>query len=164
MLAAIRPDSWNYALFLHVLGAMILVGALVTAGTVQVLGMGRGPAAALHAYARLAFRTLLFVGVPAWFVMRIGAEWIYSKEKCADVRQRAGAGSASATSRRSRRGRSSSFRSYLAGLRRSAAGYGPTVADDARQVGGRARARRARRLPRRPLGDDREARLGTVTP
>ncbi len=22
MLAAIRPDSWNYALFLHVLGAM----------------------------------------------------------------------------------------------------------------------------------------------
>ena len=38
------------------------------------------------AYARLAFRTLLFVGVPAWFVMRIGAEWIYtSKEKWADV-------------------------------------------------------------------------------
>ena len=28
MLAAIRPDSWNYALFVHVLGAMILVGAL----------------------------------------------------------------------------------------------------------------------------------------
>jgi len=26
-LAAIRPDSWNYVLFLHVLGAMLLVGA-----------------------------------------------------------------------------------------------------------------------------------------
>ena len=71
MLAAIRPDSWNYALFVHVLGAMILVGALVTAGTAQVLSWRPGGDAA--AYARLAFRTLLFVGVPAWFVMRIGA-------------------------------------------------------------------------------------------
>ena len=83
MLAAIRPDSWNYALFLHVLGATVLVGALVTAGTAQVLSWRPGGDAA--AYARLAFRTLLFVGVPAWFVMRIGAEWIYSKEKWADV-------------------------------------------------------------------------------
>ena len=32
MLAAIRPDSWNYPLFIHVLGAMVLVGALVTSG------------------------------------------------------------------------------------------------------------------------------------
>ena len=37
------------------------------------------------AYARLAFRTLLFVGIPAYVAMRIGAEWIYSKEGWADV-------------------------------------------------------------------------------
>jgi hypothetical protein len=36
-------------------------------------------------FARLSFRTLLFIGVPAWFAMRIGAEWIYSKEGWADV-------------------------------------------------------------------------------
>jgi hypothetical protein len=32
-LAVIRPDSWNFPLFLHVLGAMILVGATLTAGS-----------------------------------------------------------------------------------------------------------------------------------
>ena len=29
MLASIRPDSWNLPLFVHVLGAMILVGGLL---------------------------------------------------------------------------------------------------------------------------------------
>ena len=80
MLAAIRPDSWNYALFLHVLGAMVLVGALVTAVTAQLLGWKRSVAGESLTYARLSFRTLLIVGIPAWFAMRIGAEWIYSKE------------------------------------------------------------------------------------
>ena len=77
MLAAIRPDSWNYALFLHVLGAAVLVGALVTAGTALVLSWRENRDAA---FTRFAFRTLLFVAVPAWFAMRIGAEWIRSKE------------------------------------------------------------------------------------
>jgi hypothetical protein len=85
MLAAIRPDSWNYALFLHVLGAAVLVGALVTAGTAQVLGWARDASGGTAMFARLSFRTLLFVAVPAWFAMRIGAEWIYSKEKWADA-------------------------------------------------------------------------------
>jgi putative copper export protein len=80
MLAAIRPDSWNYALFLHVLGAAVLVGALVTAGTAQVLGWARDASGGTAMFARLSFRTLLFVAVPAWFAMRIGAEWIYSNE------------------------------------------------------------------------------------
>jgi len=83
VLAAIRPDSWNYALFLHVLGAMLLVGALVAAGTALILSWKRREDS--PAFSRLAFKTLLFVGVPAWFAMRIGAEWIYSKENWADV-------------------------------------------------------------------------------
>jgi len=83
VLAAIRPDSWNYALFMHVLGAMVLVGALVTAGTAQVLSWK--PEGNALAYSRLSFRTLLIVGIPAYFVMRIGAEWIYAKEHWADA-------------------------------------------------------------------------------
>jgi hypothetical protein len=83
VLAAIRPDSWNYALFVHLLGAMVLVGALVTAGTAQVLSWK--PEGNAAAYSRLSFRTLLIVGIPAYFVMRIGAEWIYAKEHWADV-------------------------------------------------------------------------------
>ena len=30
-LAAIRPDSWNFPLLLHILGAAVLVGAVLTA-------------------------------------------------------------------------------------------------------------------------------------
>ena len=30
VLALIRPDSWEFPLFLHVLGAMVLVGGLLT--------------------------------------------------------------------------------------------------------------------------------------
>jgi hypothetical protein len=85
MLAAIRPDSWNYALFLHVLGAMVLVGALVTAVTAQLLGWRQAAPGDSLTYARVSFKTLLLVGIPAWFAMRIGAEWIYSKEGWADV-------------------------------------------------------------------------------
>src|SRR4029453_15998301 len=85
MLAVIRPDSWNYPLFLHVLGAMILVGALVTAVTAQVLSWKRGGGADAAAYARLAFRTLLFVGIPASAALRLGARRIYSKDHWGDV-------------------------------------------------------------------------------
>jgi phosphoglycerol transferase MdoB-like AlkP superfamily enzyme len=80
VLAAIRPDDWNLPLLVHVLGAMVLVGALVTAVVAQLLGWRRQESAAATTYARLAFRTLLLVALPAWFVMRVGAEWIYSKE------------------------------------------------------------------------------------
>ena len=76
ILAAIRPDEWNFPLLMHVFGAMILVGGLVTAVSALLLGW-RGDAAW---YSRLGFRALLLIALPAWFVMRIGAQWIYSKE------------------------------------------------------------------------------------
>jgi hypothetical protein len=34
---------------------------------------------------RLGYRALLAVALPGWIVMRIGAEWIYSKEGWDDV-------------------------------------------------------------------------------
>ena len=78
LLADIRPDSWNLPLFLHVLGAMVLFGAVAAAvGTLLLTPGGGGDPAGLR---RFAFRTLLFVGLPAYIVMRIGAEWIYEKE------------------------------------------------------------------------------------
>lgn len=83
MLAAIRPDSWNFPLLLHVLGASVLVGGLVVAMAAQVLGWRRSDDAA--AFGRLAFRALLFVAFPAWWVMRIGGQWIYSKEGLDEV-------------------------------------------------------------------------------
>jgi hypothetical protein len=76
-LAAIRPDSWNFPLLLHILGAAVLVGAVLTA-VVTTLTAER--TAQPDVMRRIAFRSLWMVGVPAYVVMRIGAEWIYSKE------------------------------------------------------------------------------------
>ena len=75
LLASIRPDSWNFPLLVHVLGAMVMVGA-VTAAVVAQLTPG-GDSATLR---RFSFRALLVVAIPAWFVTTIGSEWIHSKE------------------------------------------------------------------------------------
>lgn len=77
MLAAIRPDSWNAALFLHVLGGMVLVGPL-GAGAVALLASSRHEHGAR--LRRFAFRSLLFAGLPAYIAMFVSGEWITSKE------------------------------------------------------------------------------------
>jgi hypothetical protein len=76
ILAAIRPDDWDFPLLVHVFGAMILVGALVAATTALLLGWRRDSLW----YSRLGFWALLAVALPAWIVNRIGAGWIESKE------------------------------------------------------------------------------------
>ena len=76
VLAAIRPDSVNFPLLVHVLGATVLVGGLATALIAQALAWRREePGAA--AFTRLSFRALLLAALPGYIVMRIGAEWIY---------------------------------------------------------------------------------------
>jgi uncharacterized membrane protein len=85
MLAAIRPDDWNFPLLLHVLGASLLLGALIAAVTAQLLAWRRRAPADVLPYARVSFRILLFVAIPAWFLMRLAAEWIADKEGWNDV-------------------------------------------------------------------------------
>ena len=80
VLALIRPDDWNFPMLVHVLGAALLVGGVLTGAVALLLGWRRQPNADATAYARTAFRSLLFVAFPAWWIMRIGAEWIYSRE------------------------------------------------------------------------------------
>jgi hypothetical protein len=77
MIAAIRPDSWNLPLFLHVLGAMLLFGATLSATILSVVGWRRSTTPVL---ARATFLTLLAAAIPSWVLMRGGAAWIYSKE------------------------------------------------------------------------------------
>jgi hypothetical protein len=79
VLAAVRPDSWNYPLFLHVLGAMILVGGLLSGAS--ALAFARGDARLL----RLGYWVLLAVSLPGWVLMRVGAQWIYTKEGWDDL-------------------------------------------------------------------------------
>jgi len=74
VLAAIRPDDWNLPLFVHILGAMLLVGALaLVAGALASRDL------------RLGFRSLLYGVLPGWVVMRGSAEWIADKEGLNDV-------------------------------------------------------------------------------
>lgn len=80
MLAAVRPDSWNFPLLLHVFGAMMLIAGLVTAVTAQYLGWRPRDNLDTAVFSRLSFRALLFIAFPAWWVMRVAAQWIYSKE------------------------------------------------------------------------------------
>jgi hypothetical protein len=83
LVADIRPDSWNFPLFLHILGATVMFGAVTAAvGTLLLTPGGGGDPEGLR---RFAFRVLLFVGLPAYIVMRIGAQWIYSKEGLEDA-------------------------------------------------------------------------------
>ena len=79
VLATVRPDSWNFPLFLHVLGATVLVGGLLAA--VAALVAARSDARLL----RLGYWSLLAVSLPGWLLMRIGAQWIFSKEGWDDV-------------------------------------------------------------------------------
>jgi hypothetical protein len=72
VLAAIRPDDWNFPLFLHILSAGLLFGAVVLAA-VSVGGNAQGGL-------RLGFRSLLIGAVPAWIAMRLSAQWIASEE------------------------------------------------------------------------------------
>ena len=79
VLAAARPDSWNFPLLVHVLGATVLVGGLVTCAS--ALAFAKGDARLL----RLGYWSLVAISLPGYIVMRIGAQWIYSKEHLEDI-------------------------------------------------------------------------------
>jgi hypothetical protein len=78
-LAIIRPSDWELPLFVHVLGAFTLIGALVLAAS--YLFAGRGGSLAMT---RLGFRSLLMAALPAYIVLRVGAEWVASEEDLSD--------------------------------------------------------------------------------
>jgi len=75
--ALLRTDEVNFPLLLHVLGAMILVALLATAAVVLAVALRADDRAATL---RFAFRTLLIGAIPAYLLMRVGAEWVASKE------------------------------------------------------------------------------------
>jgi hypothetical protein len=74
-----RPGDVDFPLFLHVLGAMILVGGVLAGGA--AIAFARGEEGVL----RLGYRALLLLALPGWILMRIGAEWVYSEEGWNDL-------------------------------------------------------------------------------
>jgi hypothetical protein len=79
LVAVVRPDSWNIPLLVHVLGAMILVGGLVASAS--LLALAHGDTKLL----RLGYWSLLALSLPGWILLRIGAEWISSREGWNDL-------------------------------------------------------------------------------
>lgn len=77
LLAVVRPDSWNFPLFIHVMGAMLWTGTLLLA-VIAFADQRRG------GDPRFGFLTLLRASIPAYIIMRVGAQLIASKEKVED--------------------------------------------------------------------------------
>jgi hypothetical protein len=74
MLLAYTRPFWP--LFLHVLGAMTLFGAILAAVILSTAAW-RAPD---RAFLRAATFWALVSGIPDYVVLRVGAQWIYSKE------------------------------------------------------------------------------------
>jgi hypothetical protein len=73
-LAIARPDAADFPLFVHIAGATVFVGALLS--SVSLIGFARGHVPFL----RLGYWTLLVVALPAYVLLRVGGEWTYRKE------------------------------------------------------------------------------------
>jgi len=80
MVAVVRPDSWNILLFIHIAGAMALVALTILAVFALRTAVARGDQPATAFASRV-----LFMGVlPAFIVMRVGAQLILDKEDLTD--------------------------------------------------------------------------------
>ena len=78
VIAAVRGSSVNFPLFLHVLGAMLLVGTLLATLTAIAISWRRQWATV--GLTRFGLRMLPFGVVPAYVLMQAGAEWTRSRE------------------------------------------------------------------------------------
>jgi hypothetical protein len=72
-LVAFRPDSWNLPLLVHITGAMILVGGVLTGATALVTARGD------QSRVKFGYYSLLFVAFPGLILTKIGATAIWSK-------------------------------------------------------------------------------------
>ena len=84
-LAAIRASDVEPALFVHVLGAIALVGTLLAAATALAMAWSRTEPREVVSLTRFGLWTIVAGTLPAWLVVRVGAQWVYSKEGWEDV-------------------------------------------------------------------------------
>ena len=82
VLAAIRADDVNLPLFLHVLGAMLLVGTLFAVAAATAIGWRRSSDTA--GLTSFSLRTLLIGVLPSYILMRIGAQWTEAEQDYPD--------------------------------------------------------------------------------
>lgn len=76
--SVIRADSINLPLFLHVFGAMLLTGTVVTVAATTLMSRRGGAGAA--GLQRVGLKSVIIAVFPAYLLMRIGAQWTESEE------------------------------------------------------------------------------------
>ena len=75
MIAIADRPGWEFPLFVHVLGAMLLVGLLLAVLFALLAAARRSDTPAQLTLTRFAFRTLLIGVLPSWVIMLAGATW-----------------------------------------------------------------------------------------
>lgn len=75
MIAIADRPGWEFPLFLHVLGAMLLVGFLLAVLFALLAAARRTDTPAQLTLTRFAFKTLLIGVLPSWLLMLISAFW-----------------------------------------------------------------------------------------
>lgn len=75
----------EFPLLLHILGASILVGGLITALSFQLVGWARETPGGAAMLARFGFLSLLVLALPGWILMRVGGQWVWSEAGWDDV-------------------------------------------------------------------------------
>lgn len=83
--AAIRASEVDLPLIVHVLGAMALVGLLLAAALALLMSARADSPDGAAALTRFGLWTLVAGAVPAWVVMRVGAQWTYVRAGWDDV-------------------------------------------------------------------------------
>lgn len=78
MIALIRPHSWDLPLFVHVFGAIFLFGGVAAVALLSLGALREQAHAAM--LRRTAFGTTVLLVWPSYVVMRVGAQWILSRE------------------------------------------------------------------------------------
>jgi hypothetical protein len=80
-----RPDDVNVPLTLHVLGAGLLIGALIAVATAILIGWRATAEGDAVGLTRFGLRTLLLGVFPAYLLMRIGAQWTEAAEDLPEI-------------------------------------------------------------------------------
>ena len=88
-----RPDDWDLPLFVHIFGAMLLVGAL----TLSAVSLHRRMAERLGALTRLGYMTLFYGALPGYIVFRAGARMDRQQGAPSELQREPGSASATAS-------------------------------------------------------------------